>query len=169
METKCAWCGIMLEEDRIPKIESLVSHGICDDCLQEIFVGERANLQNFINSIPEPLLITTKNAEVVAVNRKAAEIIDKPVIEIDGLLFGRVVDCVHPDDDYDCGETEHCPECEIRALVEETYRTGNFRKAERVFVEVEKSNNTMQLYILLSAEKVDDYVVLQIDGMEQST
>jgi PAS domain-containing protein len=146
-----------------------ITHGICEECLNEASIKSPRKLRELLERLNAPVVITDQNAMIVAVNDEAASIIGRPTTEIEGFLCGDVIGCVNPTTEKECGETEECDDCDLRNLIENTYKTGETKNDVRAFATVLEFGVRRKVYFLISAEKLGDVVLLRIDENGQAS
>jgi PAS domain-containing protein len=128
MKIICAWCQKTLAEDYGPKAE--VSHGICPDCMENLFGPSRLILSEFLNSIDVPILVTDEHLGIRQANRAAERLLTKRAGQVEGKRFGIVIECVHAEVMGECGLSPYCSGCAFRRNVYDAYRDGKPRYGE---------------------------------------
>jgi PAS domain-containing protein len=120
----CAYCREVIREDPGSRASD-VSHGMCRAC-EEHFVRlwNGISLSEYLDDIPEPILVLDGDGRVLAANQKLADRIGRDRRELAGGLPGQAFACVRSRLPEGCGRTVHCRECTIRRTVEHVRETG---------------------------------------------
>jgi hypothetical protein len=167
MRKICAWCNKSLDGIS-DESDTVISHGICKEC-SEIFTQYRQeNFRDFVNKLPGIVFITDGNVMVMSANKAAGENLGKADANIEGLLGGNVLNCIYADMPGGCGKTEHCAVCAIRNNVTKTYRTGRAKHSVPAFNIVKTPEGNQKMQLLISTEKLGDFVLLRIDKAEKA-
>ncbi|MGB9080706.1 MAG: hypothetical protein WCD00_05365, partial [Desulfuromonadaceae bacterium] len=83
------------------------------------------NYGEWIETIKAPVLLMQGNPrQVVTANRKALELFDKELREVEGHRGGQVFDCVHAFTEEGCGKDVNCEGCRIRDAIIDTFTTA---------------------------------------------
>lgn len=91
MKLICAWCRPDIGRVEGSKLcDSEISHGICESCHDNIMFQQGVPLQQYLDSLPLPVLVVNDDVMVQAANRKACELLGKGPDEIVQLLGGNV-------------------------------------------------------------------------------
>lgn len=125
MKCVCAWCAKetgRAEDSRHP--DTVISHGICESCLDNITFQQGVALQRYLDSLPVPILVVDDDVVVQAVNASACEMLGKDRVDIDQKRGGDVFECAYARLPGGCGRTIHCSGCTIRRTVMKTHETG---------------------------------------------
>lgn len=165
MKKQCAWCGSEMVGD--PQAEpQLITHGICDGCRESLLSDLGTPLQQFIDSLPVPVLVAEEDVVVQAANTSARGLLGKTPEAIRGRLGGDVFDCAHAQLPEGCGRTIHCSGCTIRNTVTDTFSTGT--PHVRVPATLKRGTvddpENVQLYI--TTERVQGRVILKVEGLD---
>lgn len=171
MKVICAWCHAELEE--LPEEEAekahAVSHGICPTCTAYFFSDERKTLDHFLNHLDAPVLMVNAEGEVELANDKALALLGKTLDQVSGFRGGEVMECVYARLPEGCGNTIHCAACTIRMNVMKTFETGRSLRRVPAFLNQYRDRQVQKLDFLISTEKVDQVVLLQVDEIRQPT
>ena len=101
-------------------------HVLCPEC-GDYFLAEYGgvSLGETLDRFDEPVVIFNKDVRVVACNRNYLRQFKETAPKAFGLLSGEFVDCPNAKLPGGCGQTPHCPSCDIRGAVNTTLSTGN--------------------------------------------
>jgi hypothetical protein len=157
MKTICSFCGTVVRPGTTP--DDTVSHGVCPSCLARIRSQYGLDTRKFLDMLDAPVFLVDRDANILAANSLAIEAVKKPVERVQGKLCGTVLDCINACLPEGCGKTEFCPDCTIRAAVNETWTTGqpvNLRPA----VFRRRTNGTEGTVSLWVSTRKDRKVVL---------
>jgi PAS domain-containing protein len=164
MKIICAWCQKALTEDRNPKAE--VSHGICPDCMENLFGPSRMILSEFLNSIEVPVLVMDENRGIRQANRAAERALVNVGRQVQGKRFGIVIECAHASVMGECGLSPYCSGCAFRRNVYDTYRDGKPRYGEYSQHKVATAKGPAARQFRYSTSKAGESVVVAIEGVK---
>lgn len=167
MKRVCAWCHKNLGEtsDFVAGDINCISHGICQDCLDNVKDSSRLHLRELMNMLPEPVFLIDSEGRARSANEKALEFIGKNYVDIEDALGGDVIACAYASLPGGCGQTEHCAACTIRNTVNKTAETGQDQVGVVAHQPIATSAGQRMAEIVLSTEKVSDWVFMRIDSM----
>lgn len=162
MPKTCAWCGTALESpDRIHPSCDLSSNRICSQCNDFVSRQVGVPLQDYIDSLPLPVLVLDSDVRVKAVNTTACETLGKKPAEVVEQMGGRVFECAYSLLPGGCGRTVHCSGCAIRRTVTDTWKTGEAQAS--VPATLTSSNRPDVVSMRLTTVKAGDMVMLRLD------
>lgn len=134
-------------------------------------------LGGIMNHIPEELLavlgelesptllMQTEPRQVVTANKKACELFDKNLAQIEGHRGGQVFDCIHSFTEKGCGLDPNCEDCKIKNAVVDTFLSGESQENIQTILDI-KSHNIITPYVVkVSTKKVGDFALITIDNM----
>jgi len=136
-----------------------ITHGICDDCLNNILFQEGTSMQAFLDSLNAPIMLVRGNGTVQMPNRAAADLLRMPHGSVAGRQPGEIFECQHARFPPGCGKTIHCSGCAIRMAIKKTIETG--RSVVHLPATVRQDDCDVRL--LISTEKVGPMILLRID------
>lgn len=145
-----------------------ISHGICIPCVKEVFRGMSEPLQDFLDRLEEPVLLMGSGPKVVTANKRACEILQKDLSQVEGFKGGHVMECVHAQSPGGCGKQIHCQSCTIRNTVLETFKTGKSFEQVPAYLDIERADEQREMCLRISTEKAGDVVLLRIDDIRES-
>ena len=123
MKKICAWCGTWLikdgEED-VRRTDTVVSHGICRNCLTNVQFQAGVKLQELLDALEAPVVAVDSDVVLKVVNDKARVLFGKTPEAIIGHRGGEVFECAHARLPGGCGRTMHCSGCTVRRTVTDT-------------------------------------------------
>ena len=163
MKRVCAWCRKDLGVK--PGPAELITHGICDDCLEAISTKPDRDTQSFLDRIPAPILLVNSDGMVLTANKFACKRLHKKLPQIRQSLGGDVLECAWARLPEGCGRTEHCQACVIRNSVLQTHQTGRPINRRRAYQVVHTRHGDRKVWLLISTQKIKDVVFLRIDDM----
>lgn len=143
--------------------EHIVTHTICEDCANALFAANSPNMETFLDTLAEPVLVVDADVVVLAANRSAEQILGKKIPAIKGFKGGNVIECIHAHEPGGCGKTMHCDGCTIRLTVTDTYKTGRVHMKVPAYAKISLGGKPVKADILISTEKVEGVVVLRLD------
>ena len=164
MKRVCAWC--LKEIDRIKDSDlpdTIISHGICPACIDNLVFQHEVSLQAFIDSIPVPVLVVDDDVKVMAANTRACEILGKDAAAMKGLPGGNVLECAYARLPEGCGKTIHCSGCAIRRSVTRTFDTGEPLSMVPATLHHTDADDASAVAIWITTVKVDGSVFLRVD------
>lgn len=170
MKCECAWCGTALpsvEADNLP--DHAVTHGICDDCGNQLLGEVGTPLYEFLEDLAIPVGIVNSNAQVVWASTAMCSLVGKEPANVEGRLGGDVFDCVHARTPQGCGNTIHCSGCTIRKAVTTTFKTGRSCVRIPAALKAARSGETPEIEMYVTTQKVDDVVLLRVDPTSTDT
>ena len=160
MKTVCSFCNAVIHEGESP--DDPVSHGICKSCFTRIMTSHGFNARKFLNLFDAPVFLVDDDVNVLAANRLALSLAQKPLETVKGNLCGDVLECINAFLDGGCGKTRFCPDCTFRASVNETYTTGH-PVTNRPAILCRKAGETEEkISMLVSTRKDGDIVLLRL-------
>ena len=143
--------------------DGAISHGICQECLETLFASMGDPLQDFLDSLGVPVLVTDDDVRVGGVSQQARDLLHKELADILGHLGGEVFECSFSRLPGGCGRTIHCSGCAIRNTVTDTHASGQSHVNVPAVLKRGEVEDSQQVDLLISTEKVRDKVLLRID------
>jgi PAS domain-containing protein len=168
MKRVCSWCKKDLETGEVYfRYDDSMTHGICKDCIDNMEFQLGVDLQRFIDSIKEPLVVIDADIMVTTANKEARRILGKELPDISNKRPGEVFECAYARYPEGCGRTVHCSGCAIRRTVEETFKTGKFHKDVPATIKYDETPNPEMIVMNISTEKMKDVVFLRIEQVKK--
>jgi len=167
----CAWCGREMKAEEVIGLigeKYPVTHGVCEDCAAAMLSGLGERFRDFLDRLGVPVLLVDEKMHTCAGNVHARKLLGKSVQEIRGRLCGEVIECVHSKEPGGCGGTFHCKSCTIRRTATETFKTGKSFYKVPAFADTQCGAGVKALSFLISTEKIGDYVLLQVETIDQA-
>ena len=143
--------------------DDVLSHGICERCVDNLTFQLGAPLQDYLDSIPVPVLVVDEHVIVKAVNAKGCEVLGKERREIVQHLSGNVFECAHARLPEGCGRTIHCSGCAIRRSVSRTFETGEPLSQVPATLSRSGRNDPPAAELSITTVKAGGLVVLRVD------
>lgn len=167
MKRICAWCNEELGSP-LPDADhhEVITHGICEACVDTFFSGTGTTLHNFLDSLDVPVVIVNDDVAISAANSAALALLGKEATDVVGNRGGDVFECVFAALPQGCGKTIHCSGCMIRDTVLDTYRTGTSHLKCPATLNRRAGGQAEHIDLLISTEKLHDVVLLRIDRLE---
>jgi hypothetical protein len=166
MNKICKQCKAGLESN--PKTDYIVTDGICSQCIENIFNDQENLLTAFINNIDAPILLMQPDPrQVRTANKKACELFDKDLSQIEGHRGGQVFDCEHAFTEAGCGKDENCEDCKIKNSVVETFSNGKSFNGVSTVLDIKINNSFMPFTLQVSTEKIGNLALIKIDEYEK--
>jgi len=164
MRRVCAWCkkdmGIAGSDK---ETERVITHSICGQCANTLFSENSIDPENFLNNLPEPVMVVDNDVVALTANSRAIEVLGKELPEMKGLKGGDIIECIHAHEPGGCGNTIHCSGCAIRHTVTDTFKTGKSHIKVPASADIPVSGKPSQIEFLISTEKLKGVVLLRID------
>ncbi len=168
MKRICAWCrremGTVAGSIHP---DTVLSHGICDQCFDNMQFQLGAPLLQYLDSLPVPVLAVDGNVVVKAVNARGCGVLGKERREIDQHLGGNVFECAYARLPEGCGRTIHCSGCTIRRSVMHTYKTGEPLVAVPAVLSRDDDDDVTAVALTVTTVRAGDLVFLRVDSMEE--
>lgn len=164
MKLICAWCRQDIGSVEGSKLsDGEISHGICESCHDNIMFQQGVPLQEYLDSLPLPVLVVNDDVVVQAANRKACELLGKGPLEIVQLLGGNVFECAYARLPEGCGKTIHCSGCAIRRTVSRTYETGEPQRMVPATLRRGFEGHVSTIALSITTMMVGDFVMLRVE------
>lgn len=141
--------------------ERAVSHGICRECAVKLVSESGLSLQEFLDDLGVPVLVTEPDMNVIMASKQVREVLNKDLLRDHGFRCGNVLNCYWAQLPEGCGNTVCCPDCAIRQTVAETFETGQTIVSRHV--ELNHQPSGQKILLLISTELVGEVVLLRID------
>ncbi len=171
MKSVCAWCGRPLRDVPSRSGDQWITHGICTDCRDQVLAGMGVPLSEFLDALPQPVLVVDGDAVVLATNESARRMGNEgdgnPKPDADGdpkPRLGDVFECVNAKQPEGCGRTVHCSGCTIRHTVEHTFETGEAKLRVPATLTAGSEEEPEEVGLWITTEKVGGHVLLRVDG-----
>jgi transcriptional regulator with PAS, ATPase and Fis domain len=161
----CAWCGTNLEPASLAERDrSPVTHGICSTCADRVLGHERRSLNEFLETLDDPVMMVDDDGVVLNANTRAQTLLNKDLDLISGKRGGDIIECEHSRSPGGCGSTEYCQTgCVIRRSVTHTFSTGEALERQTAHQMVFTPSGVVESRFVISTEKVVNLVLLRID------
>jgi len=167
MQRICAWCKRAMEEKPGPVRH--ITHGICPDCRLDFIPKKEISLDRLLEKISAPVLVVDAECKVQYANSLARVVLGKELSAIQGLPTGNVFECDYAYLPEGCGNTQHCAGCWIRRTILATHATSDNVYQRKAYVSQRQAGGEVtRTCLLISTEKVQDAVLLRIDGSSSS-
>ncbi len=168
MKRVCAWCGKGMGTVAGSKHpDDVLSHGICESCVDNLTFQLGAPLETYLDSMPLPVLVVDGHNIVKAVNEKGCKVLGKERREIVQHLGGNVFECAHARLPEGCGRTVHCSGCAIRRSIMRTYETGESQSMVPATLSRGEDDDASAVALTITTVKMGDLVLLRVDQMEE--
>ncbi len=162
MKRVCAWCHRPMGETPSGNGNRSITHGICEDCLEKVLAQMGVPLSEFLDALPQPVLLVDESAVVLDTNT-AARVMGGNGDRRDGRLIGEVFECVNSRKPGGCGRSVHCSGCTIRQTVEHTFHTGESRLRIPATLTVGAEDDPEDVALYVTTEKVGGRVLLRVE------
>ena len=146
-ETACSRCGNMMDRQ-----DADVLADVCDVCLKELISSGAGELARLLESHHLPAALIGVDMTVLSFNSRFEQLFRNDH-ELRGMRVGAVVSCFHPTPEMPCGETNFCPHCGIRRLVEVTRISG--QKISHITMSFRHQSGLDQTYVFTTAKRGD--------------
>lgn len=123
----------------------------------------------WLEPVDAPVLLMQGNPrQVVTANRKALELFEKELHEVEGHRGGQVFDCIHAFTEDGCGKDSNCEGCKIRDAIIDTFTTGKSHSGVSTSLQIKKAAGIMIFELHVSTEKVGDLALVRIERFEKN-
>ncbi len=127
------------------------------------------NYREWIEAIDAPLLLMQGNPrQVITANRRALELFEKELHEVEGRRGGQVFDCIYAFTEDGCGKDSNCEGCKIRDGIIDTFTTGKPHNGVSTSLQIKKGTGTMTYVLQVSTEKVGDLALVRIERFDKA-
>jgi hypothetical protein len=164
MKTVCSFCNTVIRPGTTP--DAPVSHGVCPSCYDRILTSRGFNIRKFLNMLDAPVFLVDGDVNILAANTLALDTVKKPVVQVQGIICGKVLECINAYLPQGCGKTPFCPDCTIRTTVNETYATGQEVTRRPAAISRKASETCEEVRLLVSTRKDGDIVLLRLEAAE---
>lgn len=166
MAQLCRTCKAGLSPAQTNWKQHNITQGICRPCLLKLDASRDIGI---LDSIDAPVLLMQETPrQVLTANKKALELFDKNLGEIEGHRGGQVFDCIHSFTEAGCGKDTNCEGCKIKNAIVGTFTTGSPFDAVSTHLEIKKADDTIIYAIQVSTEKVGNLALVRIDQYEEA-
>jgi PAS domain-containing protein len=164
MRTVCSKCRRIVRDDGIGG-SSPTKVELCTECVAyERTLRASVPGRDRLEASPQPLLVITPDAKVVAANAAFAALAGRAPSELEGWLIGEATGCARAKLPGGCGRTLHCHACTVRRMVAEVGRTRLARW--RVPAYVVTATGRREICVTIRPEGEDLVVVAIEDAPE---
>jgi transcriptional regulator with PAS, ATPase and Fis domain len=145
--------------------ERAITHGICDQCVDNIRFQQGADVQDILDSLDTPVLVIDADDRIEMLNQKARDRLNITSDRFKGKKRGQVFECQYARSPEGCGRSVHCSGCAMRRAILDTLETGRCHSRDAAPLKYEDSETKFTI----STEKAGDAVLLRIDeiGVQQ--
>ena len=105
--------------------------------------------------------------QVVTANKSACELFNKDLPEIGGYRGGQVFDCIYSFTEAGCGLDENCEDCKIKNAVVDTFASGRPYTNVQTVLDIKKQEEIAPYAMVISTEKVGEFVLINIIKYER--
>lgn len=132
-------------------------------------VPDELNYSELIEAVDAPILLMQGNPrQVVTANRRALELFEKELRDVEGYRGGQVFDCVHAFTEDGCGKDRNCEGCKIRDAIIDTFTTAKPHNGVSTALQIKKADGTMTYVLQVSTEKVGDLALVRIERFDKA-
>lgn len=166
MKCICAWCLKQLAPaPETDAVDSGISHGICEECINNVQFQTGVALQKYLDSFAIPILLVDEDVRVLGANHAASALTGKNALEIMAQLAGNVFECKYARLPEGCGKTIHCSGCAIRQAVTKCITTGEPQVKIPAYLNPAESHS---LTLTITAVKMGSAVALRIEEIAET-
>ncbi len=160
----CAWCnkdmGVLLAGGQS---KNIITHGICEECANNIFTKIGLKSESFLDDLAAPVLVVDETGRTLSANRLARVLLKKDLQDTELYNIGDMFECAHAALPEGCGKTIHCGTCTIRSSVMDTFESGESKLEVKAYLHRGESDNSEKIDLSISTEKINGVVMLRID------
>lgn len=170
MKTVCAWCNREMDDgaETGRSEDHIVSHGICNDCADNVEFQMGVSIKKFLNSFDMPVIMVDHDGRAITANSNALELVNKDLAVIKHAMLGNIFECAYARLPRGCGRDTHCSGCTIRNAVKETFETGVPHVNLPATVAYDRDGKGSGRSLLVSTENALNYVLLRIEPVAES-
>lgn len=143
--------------------ERMITHGMCEECINNVFAGSRIELGTFLDTFAAPVLVVDETACVITANKQARMLFHKDLPDIEHLEPGDVFECAYAKLPAGCGKTIHCDGCTIRNTIMDTLQSGKSHLKTPAYLHTGTPDDCTKIDLLISTERVKGVVMLRIE------
>ncbi len=166
MSKTCIYCSAAMKDQE--RENNFITSGICSECIENIFNQHDDSLISFLDNVEAPiLLMQTDPRRVRTANKRACDLFEKELSQIEGRRGGRVFDCIHAFTEAGCGKDGNCEDCKIKNSIVETFINEKSFDGVSTVLDVKKNNLIKSYDLQVSTEKVGDLALIRIDKYEE--
>jgi PAS domain-containing protein len=166
---RCVWCGAQIgpfeggPDEGMPRI--------CDACASFFAGRQRMPLEEFVETLPHPVVVVDGDAVALAANGRLGQALHKSSEAIIGHRAGEIIECIHAREPAGCGFTVHCKGCAIRRAVTHTHATGERQEKVVAYQDVVSASGIRRMWFEIATERMGHIVIVRIDeiGYERRT
>ena len=148
-------------------VDHKITSGICSDCMEEILTDQPQSVREILDSLEAPVLLLDKGYLIRGANEAARKILGRPLADIENFLPGDAMECINARLPGGCGKTVHCQACTLRLVLNQTIKSGEDLERVPAYQDVfQKDGSVTRRFLLISTEKLEDFVLLRIDEIE---
>lgn len=81
--------------------------------------------------------------QVITANRRALELFEKEIDEVEGRRGGQVFDCIYAFTEDGCGKDSNCDSCKIRNGIIDTFATGKPHNGVSTSLQIKKNRDNI--------------------------
>ena len=165
MKAICSCCG--RSQGAIePLSDERITHVMCIYCAEyfSMLWEDKASL-SFLESVSIPSFMLTAGRRLVACNKKAESVMDKPADLMIGLLCGEFLGCERSNLPEGCGLTPHCESCIIRRTLAVTADTGKTQERVMAFLHINRKGIPEFMNLMVTTRKAGELVELDVAGL----
>ncbi len=127
------------------------------------------NYRKWIEAIDAPILLMQGNPrQVVTANRRALELFEKELHEVEGCRGGQVFDCIYAFTADGCGKDINCEGCKIRNAIIDTLTSTKTHNGISTTLQIKKNSGTMPYILQVSTERVNDLALVRIEHFDKA-
>lgn len=165
MSIVCIYCSNSIKDHE--KENHFITSDVCSECINSIFNQKDDLLVSFIDNIESPILLMQPDPrQVLTANKKACDLFEKDLSQIEGHSGGQVFDCVNAFTEAGCGKDINCEDCKIKNSIVDTLISGKSFNGVYSVLEVKKNNSILPYNLQVSTEKIGDLALIRIDQYE---
>ena len=167
MKKTCARCKKELTAGGLVPVREKITSGICSDCLKEVLTDQPQSVREILDSLEAPVLLLDNGYLIKGANEPARKILNRPLADIENFLPGDAMECINARLPGGCGKTVHCQACTLRLALNKTIETGEDLEKVPAYQDVhQKDGSVIRRFLLISTEKLEDFVLLRIDEID---
>jgi len=171
MKQICTLCRNNAVDENEQSTVRNITNNVCRSCERRFHTtSSAAALKALVDAIDAPVLVMQAEPRLVyTANRKALELFNKGLDQVEQHRGGQVFDCVHAFTKAGCGKDEHCQPCKIKNAIVDTLSTGRPYNNVSTELDIRKSAGTSAFTVQISTEKIGDMALVRMDRCGPAT
>ncbi len=167
MKLVCAWCNKHMGQKHSDfQPEDAITHGICEECMLNLYQKKQIDFIPFLNTISAPVILIDENNTYIAANNLALDKLGKKHKNLINNRTGDIFTCKHSYLPGGCGHTKECNGCQMLDLITKTYNGKNSFSHVPVKLVKKDGESFVDIKLKITTENINGMVLMRIDDMQ---